>query len=182
MNSSKIARISYLLLALLVILSPLAVCAWGAPAKSNSDSRSQVLRVLDADTYLVKKDNGDVVKERLHFADSPEIAHNSKEIDQPFGVDAAAYANRLLSNHEVIIHHVDQSYDREVSDVTVSGVDVALKLVSSGYAMLDPRFHPTKVLIDAQDAAKKAKRGIWSAPNPIPPWQWRKEKLAKKPA
>ena len=29
-----------------------------------------------------------------------------------------------------------------------------------------------------QEQAKQAKRGLWSLDNPVPPWQWRKDKVS----
>ena len=36
-----------------------------------------------------------------------------------------------------------------------------------------------KELAAAEAAARKAKRGLWADPNPIPPWDWRQKQREK---
>ena len=40
----------------------------------------------------------------------------------------------------------------------------------------------TKRMQEVQAEAKKQELGIWAAENPIPPWEWRKQKEEKKKA
>lgn len=136
-----------------------------------------MIDVKDGDTYLVKQDNT-VYTVRLHWADCPEIAHNSKQVNQPFGQDAKAYMIKNYLHHIVIVTPKDISYGRIVGDVKYYSADakvtdVAEDLVSKGLAQIDMRFHPSTVLIKDQDTAKNQKLGIWSQPNPVSPQDWR---------
>ena len=130
----------------------------------------------DGDTYLVKKD-ATVYTIRLHWGDCPEIAHNSKESDQPFGREALSYATHNYVNKKVHVVPKSYSYLRLVADVTVieNGVDVATDLVNHGYAMVDQRYHPSKEILAAEAKAKAEGKGLWNQKNPTTPWDWRNE-------
>lgn len=161
------------LLALLLILT--AAPAW---AKAPQTFTGVVTRVSDGDTYIVKRDgDGSEVKVRLHYADCPEIAHNSKEVDQPCGREALKAATKLFLNQSVTITVRGESYGRVVGDVVTvdNKFDAARSLLFSGQAMLDPRYHPPKGLTDTQADAKAHHRGLWTDDNPTPPWVWRAE-------
>lgn len=130
-------------------------------------------RIDDGDTYWIELKAGVEVKVRLHYADSPEVAHNSKEQDQPGGKDAAAFATKTLKGKTVHVVTHGESYGRPIADITIDGKSFAAQLISAGWAWVDPRFHPPKSLIDAQDDANKNKRGLWKDEKPVAPWDWR---------
>ena len=99
--------------------------------------------VADADTFDLLRKDGSTVKIRVHFSDTPEVAHNQFEIDQPGVVKAKAFAEKRLLGELVTVQPCLKSYQRIVCDVvTEDGEDFGLELVMSGHAWLDPRFHP----------------------------------------
>jgi endonuclease YncB( thermonuclease family) len=144
------------------------------------DFRGTVTMVSDADTYVVTRRDGSPVKVRLHWPDAPEVAHNSKQVNQPGGLEAKLFAMDLLLRNEVDVHPVGESYGRIVADVALhigaSGTqDVACVLTGRGHAQLDPRFKPSARLVELEKNARKSNAGLWAAPGePIPPWDWRK--------
>ena len=158
----------------LVVLAPPS-----ANAKAPQSFTGEVVRVADGDTYIVKRDDGSEVKVRLHYADCPEISHKPTEVDQPAGREALAAASELLLEAKVTVTVHGVSYGRLVGDVTCSVGDVALLLTRDGHAMLDTRYKPTKVLVDAQADAKAHHRGLWADDNPTPPWEWRQQQSDK---
>jgi hypothetical protein len=55
------------------------------------------------------------------------------------------------------------------------GTNLNREMVERGMAWHYRQFAPDDVILArAQVCAKKVKLGIWSKPNPIPPWEWRK--------
>jgi micrococcal nuclease len=134
-----------------------------------------VSHVIDGDTYWVELTPGTLVKVRLQFADAAETAHYAKQKDQPDGVEAMKFADKLLKGKTVHCEKKSESYGRPVVNMTVDGKDVALLLVKAGHAQVDPRYHPRKELRDAEAEAKKNKLGLWAADKPISPWDWRKK-------
>jgi endonuclease YncB( thermonuclease family) len=181
--------------ALLVASFPPTAAAKPHVAKKPTASRDftgTVVKVSDGDTYIVKRSDGSEVKVRLHWADCPEIAHRTGEVDQPGGREALEWANKLLLGVHVAVHPRGESYGRIVGDINLADApkppdavksgespqqksyQLSLDLVARGLARVDPRYHPTKALIDAESDARKNKRGLWSDPSPVPPWEWRK--------
>jgi endonuclease YncB( thermonuclease family) len=56
-----------------------------------------------------------------------------------------------------------------------------LELVQEGWAWWYRKYAPNnKELAAAETAARKAKRGLWTDPNPIPPWEWRQSEREKR--
>lgn len=128
----------------------------------------------DGDTFWIKSGAHDE-KVRLHLADCPERAHNSKETDQPGGLEALAYAKAHWESKVVTATVRGDSYGRKVCDIAdADGKSLAMDLVSSGNAWVDPRY-PSKDLQAAEVKAQAAHKGLWKAEKPIAPWDWRKK-------
>ena len=53
------------------------------------------------------------------------------------------------------------------------GYDINASLVCAGYAWWHRSTWQRKVLSDCEAEARREKRGLWSDPNPIAPWDWR---------
>jgi endonuclease YncB( thermonuclease family) len=54
-------------------------------------------------------------------------------------------------------------------------VDISpISLVKAGLAWHFKRYSSDKVLAAEEEAARKAQRGLWAMPNPVPPWDFRK--------
>jgi micrococcal nuclease len=136
----------------------------------------------DGDTPWIKRNDGTEQKVRLHLADTPETKHAKGEVDQPFARDAIAYERKHWEGKTVTATQHGVSYGRPIVDVveTATGENLALDLVRLGLAVADPRFHPPKSFLDAQDEAKKKHLGMWSQKEVITPSDWRKQSRNKK--
>lgn len=145
-----------------------------------------VERVLDGDTFAAShfEDDQKILKiYRLHWGDTPEISHNSKEKDEPLGPEAKAFTTTLIKGKLVTVTIQSTSYGRSVVDAKLKdGKDLAEQLTVNGLAVLDERFNPPKQLSDMQMEARKNRVGVWkSSVSPTPPWVWRHDKLGKLP-
>ncbi len=60
-----------------------------------------------------------------------------------------------------------------VARVIVDGTDVSLALVEAGLAWHYKQYSDDPVLAAAEVVAKAKKVGVWSLPNPVPPWAYR---------
>lgn len=144
------------------VLSAAFCCA--QDVRSAAPITAVVVRAHDADTLTVQ------LKLRIHYIDAPEL-------NQPHGKESAAATSELLKGSTITFVPVGRSYDRTVADVQLGGLDVARLLVEDGHAMLDPRFKPPQVLLDAAADAKAERLGVWRVPegsNPEPPWEFRR--------
>ena len=132
-----------------------------------------VTRVIDGDTYDVQLDRtGDVVRGRLAWVDTPET-------NQPFGAEATQWAENTLHGRQVVLTAQDvDAYGRLVAELTVNGDDqmwdTASTLLRSGLGWVDHRFAKDRdSLREDQELAAGEGTGLWSAPSPTPPWEWR---------
>lgn len=129
--------------------------------------------VIDGDTVLFKPDHASpstrsFMKLRLADIDAPEA-------DQPQGDAATRELRQLVLNQRVEIDVVaTDMYGRSIARIQSGQVQVNLELVRRGFAWASTRARSDTGLIEAQQAARRERRGLWIAPDPIPPWDWRK--------
>jgi endonuclease YncB( thermonuclease family) len=147
-----------------------------APAGS---FRARVVKMDDGDSFVVVHDNIRV-KVRLYGVDAPEYG-------QPHSVVARQFASGLIFQKTVTVIPRDYDrYNRTVAEVILpDGRSLNELMVAGGHAWWYRQFAPDNARLQALEAtARKEKRGLWAAPDPIPPWEWRRnrEELLNDPA
>lgn len=148
----------------LAILLPLLV---SGPLAFAETYTGKCVGVTDGDTIRVIH-AGRAVKIRLEGIDCPEMG-------QDFGTRAKQFTSSMVFGKEVQIREVTTDrYGRTVARVYVGNLDVCLELVNAGLAWHYKHYSSDPVLARAEEEARVAKRGLWSMPNPIPPWEWRR--------
>src|SRR5262245_26410035 len=148
-----------LILMLLVALPPLV---------SAADFAAKVVGISDGDTLTVLRGR-EQVRIRLHGIDAPEAG-------QDFGSRAKQHASDLAFGKLVTVKPVDTDrYHRTVAEILLpGGQSLNRRMVEDGFAWWYRRFAPgDAALRDAERLARDARRGLWSAAKPIPPWEWR---------
>ncbi len=138
-----------------------------------------VVAVTDGDTLTLDSEGRRIIV-RLNGIDAPE---RGRPEGQPFGRKAGDKL-RALALHQVAT--VDTAkrdrYGREVAIVEVGGKDLGLEQVRGGMAWVFRRYlndlPPVRraAYLEAEEAARSERRGLWSEPNPVPPWDWRTSK------
>jgi len=131
------------------------------------DFSGKCVGIGDGDTISVMR-YGRAVKVRLEGIDCPELG-------QAFGTRAKRFTSAMVFRKIVDVREYDKDeYDRIVARVYVEGKDLSLELVRAGLAW---RFRRSSdlVLDKAEAQARTQKRGLWSTPNPIPPWEYRRK-------
>lgn len=175
-------RRSWLVLVLFVVL---ALLRWGqdrwqdAPRPLDepplSEAEYAVLRVVDGDTLLVAPPPGAALSRRdarvrLLGIDCPESVKPDHPVE-PWGPEAAAFARQFVSGGAVRLQfdrrRLDQ-YDRYLAYVFVADKMLNEELVRAGLARVS--VYPgdsesmARRLRAAEQEARRARRGIWSAP------------------
>jgi endonuclease YncB( thermonuclease family) len=152
---------------LLIFLSAFPYLAWAWSGK--------VISIADGDTITVLRDK-EQVRIRLYGIDCPEGG-------QAFGKKAKQFTSSMVFGKVVEVESVDiDRYGRTVALVTVFQRLVNEELVNAGFAWIYTRYcdrpicERWKVL---EYEAREAKRGLWSEPNPVPPWEYRKKKRSQ---
>lgn len=152
-----------------------------SPSLAIADTlEGKVIGVADGDTVTILDSSNRQWKIRLMGIDAPEKR-------MPFGQRAKENLSSLVFNKQVVVEYSKQDkYGRTVGKILVSGVDANLAQVKEGLAwhykkyQAEQSFEDRRLYAEAETTAKKAKIGLWSEPNPIPPWDWRKQQRKKK--
>jgi len=133
----------------------------------------QVVRIVDGDTIVLEAD-GARHRVRLAGIDAPER-------NQPWGDAATRELRRQVAGQQLVVEWSKRDrWKRLIGIIRLDGEDVNLHLVERGLAWHYKRYADEQSPDDrsaysaAQEAAKRAKRGLWSDPAPVPPWDWRK--------
>ena len=143
-------------------------------ASADGSIAGHVVGVADGDTLTVLDDTNQQHKIRLAGIDAPEKA-------QPFGQAGKQRLSELCYNKQATVEVVNTDrYGRTVGDVTCDNVHANAEMVGGGYAWVyrhyDKGFESFYAL---EEAAKKARLGLWADENPTPPWEWRRSRKLK---
>jgi endonuclease YncB( thermonuclease family) len=146
----------------------LAVPSQAQQPEAGQTFTARVTAVTDGDTFDAQRSAGGSVTVRLFGVDAPESG-------QPYGTKATRTARRLVKGERVRITVEDRGpYGRTIGRVEVGGAGLALLLTQRGLAWHYDRYAPGRTdLARAERRARNADRGLWSRPNPVPPWDWR---------
>jgi len=96
---------------------------------------------------------------------------------QAFGQRAKQATSALIYGKEVTLQtHGKDKYGRTVADVLLpDGGNVNQQLVREGWCWWYQKHAPKDLALEqSEQEAKEAKRGLWSDPDPIPPWLYRR--------
>jgi len=152
------------------------------PAKKERKARAhapkgrfegEVVAVLDGDTIEVMH-GGSAVRVRLAGIDCPEKR-------QPFGKKAKQRVADLVFDKRVSVDvATEDRYGRKVGVVTLpDGGSLNELLIREGFAWWYRRYSEDKRLGALEANARKARLGLWTDPNPTPPWEWRHQRKQK---
>jgi micrococcal nuclease len=104
---------------------------------------------------------------------------DNREPGQPFGRAADRELNNLVMHSTVDVALTgDRSYDREICIIKKLGVDINKEMVKRGYAWAYREYLRSPYAseyIEAENEARKMRRGLWQQTNPLPPWEFRKK-------
>jgi len=73
---------------------------------------------------------------------------------------------------DVIPRGIDR-YHRTLARVRCRGTDASLHQVDAGLAWAYTRYLTDPAIADAERVARAAAVGLWRAPEPMPPWEFR---------
>ncbi|MBL0730378.1 thermonuclease family protein [Piscinibacter sp. HJYY11] len=127
-----------------------------------------VTHVTDGDTLWVRPDGGAPVKVRMQGIDAPERC-------QAWGAQAReALAARVLHRQVQVRTRARDDYQRTIGVVEVDGRDVAAWLVREGHAWSQRYRRSLGPYAVEEEAARSARRGIFSLDDPVEPRAFRK--------
>jgi endonuclease YncB( thermonuclease family) len=136
----------------------------------SQEYKGKVVGIADGDTFTQLTADKQQIKVRLAEIDTPERA-------QPFGTRARQALSDLIFSKDVRIVQQDiDRYGRLVGHVYVGNTHVNRRLVQDGMAWVYRQYSKDSTLLEGEQEAKEAKRGLWSLPSTeqVPPWEWRR--------
>ena len=140
-------------------------------------SAYKVIGIKDGDTIVILQDSSEQVV-RLGHIDCPENR-------QPFGTRAKQFVSDACFGEYVTLQ-VDpkNKYDRNkrlIAEIILpDGSKLNRELVRKGLAWHFERYSNDNSYSALEQGARRNKVGVWSEPNPIAPWEWRKMPKGKK--
>ncbi|OHE72751.1 MAG: hypothetical protein A2007_03010 [Verrucomicrobia bacterium GWC2_42_7] len=142
---------------------------WTSVAGASSFT-GKVVKVTDGDTIQVMRD-GKAEKIRLAGIDCPEK-------NQAFGQAATKYTLSLAAQEIVTVQvETTDRYGRLVGEVILpDGKNLNRELVRAGYAWWYRKYSSDITLGDLESEARINRCGLWVDPNPVSPWDWRKNR------
>jgi micrococcal nuclease len=144
------------------VIAALALRSQGAEFRVN------VIGIVDGDTIEVLH-NGRPERVRLVGIDSPER-------NQAFGSRARQFTGKQVFRQIVTVRSAGSDpYGRTLGEVILpDGRSLNRELVANGLAWHYRRFSADRELARLEEEARAARRGLWSDPHAIPPWEFRR--------
>ena len=131
-----------------------------------------IVRVVDGDTVVLEA-AGHRHRVRLAGIDAPER-------NQPWGETSTRELRRQVAGRAVVVDwYKKDRWGRLIGVVQLAGDDVNLHMIDRGLAWHFKRYaaeqHPADraAYAAAEDTARAERLGLWSDPDPVPPWEWR---------
>jgi endonuclease YncB( thermonuclease family) len=153
-------------------MQPMAAPAPAAGLPANATPANthawKVVAVYDGDTVTCIDENNQQQKIRLAEIDAPEAK-------QDFGqASRQSLANMVFGRTIQVVDSGRDRYGRWIGRLYVDGIDVNRQQVATGMAWHYADYSKDKSLATVQAQAQAQRIGLWSQPNPIPPWEFRK--------
>lgn len=148
---------------------------------SSADTlQGKVIGIGDGDTVTVLDSRNQQWKVRLMGIDAPEKK-------QAFGTKSKESLSGLIYGKQVSVeYHKRDRYGRTIGKIMVDGIDANLEQVKAGLAWHYKKYANEQSAEDrstysnAEEQAKATKKGLWTDPSPVPPWEWRHQPKAKR--
>lgn len=147
-----------------------AIVATGVAAKPHYSVTGKVVRIADGDTLTVLDGSNAQHKIRLFGIDAPENG-------QAFGTKAREALASKVFGQTVRVDVVDvDRYRREVGRIFLGERFVNMELVRDGFAWRYVQYDKPGEFTAAEDEAREHRRGLWSDPHPVAPWEFRRQR------
>lgn len=143
----------------------------------------KVIRVSDGDTFTLRNDSNQTI--RLASIDAPEKKSGPQRPAQPYSEPSREFlANLVAGKILTLTCYETDRYGRHICDVPIespgqtSSTTANRLLVQAGLAWANQqaggKYLRDQSLLELEQQARQAKRGLWVEPHPVAPWVWRK--------
>lgn len=128
----------------------------------------EVVGISDGDTLTLLDENKTQHKIRLDGIDAPE-SH------QDFGTQSRKALAKKVIRQQVRAEWFDKDrYGRILADIYLNDRWINREMLEDGLAWHFKRYNNSALLAAAEVKAREAVLGLWSQPNPVEPWNFRR--------
>lgn len=128
----------------------------------------RAVRIIDGDTFVLLMDNDFDTRVRLDGIDCPERR-------QAFSQRAKQTLSDLIFDQEIKVYYDKKDgFGRVLGEVYIGNVNVNHEMVRKGMAWHFVKYSDDETLARLEREARRDRVGIWSEPNPVPPWEYRR--------
>jgi len=153
---------NFKIIALLILLLPLK-------EKLPKEFSAKVIGVKDGDTIEVLYKKKPIII-RLEHIDAPEKK-------QAYGTKAKQFvSDKIFSKKVRIVNKGKWHWDRLIAEVYYQKENINKALVKKGLAMHYKKYSKNEAYNQLEKKAKNKEKGMWSLPNVVAPWDFRKRK------
>lgn len=144
-----------------------------AATKPAETLTGKVVKVADGDTVTLLVGT-EQIRVRLWGIDAPEKG-------QAFGNRAKQALSDTVFGRAVRVDDLGKDkYGRTLGIIRLGDKNINLELVREGWAWWYRQYAPRdRELAAAEESARNGKRGLWADRDPVPPWEWRRQKKQK---
>lgn len=153
------------------ILTGLALALVTAyPTLAGADFVARVVTVHEGDQVTIRHDGRN---ETIYLQDI-----DCPELKQPYGKQARLAMAAYVGHREVVVQSLKRDrHGRTTAEILLPDKrNVAHELVKEGLAWLRPDRPQGQSLGEVEQLARAERKGLWSEPNPVPPWKWNEAK------
>jgi endonuclease YncB( thermonuclease family) len=97
------------------------------------------------------------------------------DLKQPYGKQAKRTTAAYIANRVVTVRGVQRnSKGRTTAEIVLEdGRNIGHELIKEGLAWARKDTEGGKQLAEVEQLVRAEHKGLWSDPNPVPPWKWR---------
>jgi endonuclease YncB( thermonuclease family) len=142
-----------------LLLIPAPLIAW----------EGKVVEVIDGDSIVVLQEN-----RRVHVQ---LAAIDCPEMNQPWGEKARQLTAYLTFGNQVIVWPAYEDSDGQYfAFVFTEDINLNKALLRAGLAWHYRKYSRDPLLTALEMEARAAKKGLWSDPKPVAPWEFREQR------
>lgn len=131
---------------------------------------ARVVGVQDGDSITVLTQAKQRIQVRLDGIDAPEMG-------QDFGRRAKEALSKLIFSRTIMLKPTSQDrYGRTIAVVYLGEQNINLEMIRLGLAWHYTQYNDDPLFQVAERFARERRIGLWSHNNPIPPWEWRRQR------
>lgn len=152
-------------------MRPLLFCILFFPCLVSGQLNGKVTAVQDGDTFTLLTKDSSRIKVRLHGIDSPERG-------QAFYKVSKQYLSGQVSGRTVrVMFSGRDRYGRILGIAFLDTININERLLAAGMAWHFKRYDNHPGWAKLENEARANKRGLWQDKYPVPPWEWRGNKI-----